>query len=137
MAVGSALNALAPSTGLPEPAQASGKAGAVDYDAFLQLLVAQLKNQDPLNPADPVQFVSQLASLSGLEQSIKQTEKLEQLLSAAGLGQLSSLLGRTVVSADGQVSGTVTAARSTAQGIVATLTGGKELQIGPGVRVQA
>jgi flagellar basal-body rod modification protein FlgD len=35
---------------------------------FLQLLVAQLKNQDPLNPADSTQFVSQLAQFSELEQ---------------------------------------------------------------------
>lgn len=37
---------------------------------FLQLLVSQLKNQDPLNPADGTQFVSQLAQFSELEQVI-------------------------------------------------------------------
>ena len=35
---------------------------------FLQLFVAQLKNQNPLNPADGTQFVSQLAQFSELEQ---------------------------------------------------------------------
>jgi len=35
---------------------------------FLQLLVAQLQNQDPLNPTDSTQFVSQLAQFSDLEQ---------------------------------------------------------------------
>src|ERR1700685_1675394 len=35
---------------------------------FLQLLVAQLQNQDPLNPTDSTQFVSQLAPFSELEQ---------------------------------------------------------------------
>ena len=35
---------------------------------FLQLLVAQLQNQDPLNPTDSTQFVSQLAQFSELEQ---------------------------------------------------------------------
>lgn len=39
-------------------------------DLFLQLLVAQLKNQDPLNPTDSTQFVSQLAQFSELEQVI-------------------------------------------------------------------
>ncbi len=39
-----------------------------DKEAFLQLLVAQLKNQDPLNPADGVQFLTQLAQFSQLEQ---------------------------------------------------------------------
>jgi flagellar basal-body rod modification protein FlgD len=39
-----------------------------DKAAFLQLLVAQLKNQDPLNPADGVEFLTQLAQFSQLEQ---------------------------------------------------------------------
>ncbi len=37
---------------------------------FLQLLVAQLKNQDPLNPTDPATFMSQLAQFQQLEQSM-------------------------------------------------------------------
>jgi flagellar basal-body rod modification protein FlgD len=37
---------------------------------FLQLFVSQLQNQDPLNPADGTQFVSQLAQFSQLEQMI-------------------------------------------------------------------
>jgi flagellar basal-body rod modification protein FlgD len=37
---------------------------------FLQLLVAQLKNQDPLNPTDSTQFVTQLAQFQQLEQSV-------------------------------------------------------------------
>jgi flagellar basal-body rod modification protein FlgD len=37
---------------------------------FLQLLVAQIKNQNPLNPTDGTQFVSQLAQFSQLEQTI-------------------------------------------------------------------
>jgi flagellar basal-body rod modification protein FlgD len=37
---------------------------------FLQLLVAQIKNQNPLNPSDSMQFVTQLAQFSELEQTI-------------------------------------------------------------------
>jgi flagellar basal-body rod modification protein FlgD len=40
-------------------------------DTFLQLLVAQMRNQDPLQPTDGVQFLSQLAQFSNLEQSIQ------------------------------------------------------------------
>ncbi len=39
-------------------------------ETFLQLLVAQIKNQDPLNPTDSVQFLTQLAQFSQLEQLI-------------------------------------------------------------------
>jgi flagellar basal-body rod modification protein FlgD len=42
----------------------------VDENMFLQLLVAQLQNQDPLNPTDGTAFVTQLAQFQQLEQSI-------------------------------------------------------------------
>jgi flagellar basal-body rod modification protein FlgD len=41
---------------------------------FLQLLVAQLQNQDPLNPADPTTFMTQLAQFQQLEQGINTGE---------------------------------------------------------------
>ncbi|HEY2842935.1 MAG TPA: flagellar hook capping FlgD N-terminal domain-containing protein [Bryobacteraceae bacterium] len=44
--------------------------GLANEDTFLQLLVAQIKNQDPTNPTDSVQFLSQLAQFSQLEQLI-------------------------------------------------------------------
>lgn len=39
-------------------------------DTFLKLLVAQLQNQNPLEPSDPIQFVTQLAQFTSLEQSL-------------------------------------------------------------------
>ena len=42
----------------------------VDKNVFLQLLVAQLRNQDPMNPTDGTQFLTQLAQFQQLEQSI-------------------------------------------------------------------
>src|SRR6185312_14686056 len=48
--------------------QTSGLDKLANESTFLQLFVAQLKNQDPLNPADGTQFVSQLAQFSQLEQ---------------------------------------------------------------------
>jgi flagellar basal-body rod modification protein FlgD len=46
---------------------------------FLQLFVSQLKNQDPLNPADGTQFVTQLAQFSQLEQSINMSSDLSAI----------------------------------------------------------
>lgn len=48
-------------------------------DSFLQLLVAQIKNQDPLNPADGVQFLTQLAQFSQLEQTMGIREEISGL----------------------------------------------------------
>lgn len=39
-------------------------------DTFLKLLVAQLQNQNPLEPSDPIEFVTQLAQFTSLEQSL-------------------------------------------------------------------
>jgi flagellar basal-body rod modification protein FlgD len=52
---------------------------AVDKDMFLQLLVAQLKNQDPENPADGLQFVTQLAQFTSLEQSAGMRDDLDAI----------------------------------------------------------
>jgi flagellar basal-body rod modification protein FlgD len=50
-------------------------------NVFLQLFIAQLQNQDPTTPADPTQFVTQLAQFSNLEQSTQQTSDLNAILS--------------------------------------------------------
>jgi flagellar basal-body rod modification protein FlgD len=61
-----------PSNGAKQPAAPTAPAGStqVTKNMFLQLLVAQLKNQDPLNPADGTQFMTQLAQFQQLEQSM-------------------------------------------------------------------
>jgi flagellar basal-body rod modification protein FlgD len=46
----------------------SSSTSDVSKTEFLKLLVAQLKNQDPLNPVDNEQFITQLATFSSLEQ---------------------------------------------------------------------
>jgi flagellar basal-body rod modification protein FlgD len=51
-------------------------------EAFLQLLVSQIKNQNPLNPTDGVQFLSQLAQFSELEQLLGVRTDLGQIREA-------------------------------------------------------
>ncbi len=48
----------------------SGTDKLANESTFLQLLVAQIQNQDPLNPADGTQFLTQLAQFSQLEQLV-------------------------------------------------------------------
>lgn len=76
----------------------------LDKDAFLQLLVTQLKNQDPLNPSDPQQMAAQLAQFSTVEQ-LTQVNKTLQAQSTANAAATtasqtvfgSSLIGQNVV----------------------------------------
>ena len=49
----------------------SGTDALGSRDTFIKLLMAQIKNQNPLNPTDGVQFVSQLAQFSTLEQDMQ------------------------------------------------------------------
>lgn len=49
------------------------------FDTFLTLLTAQIKNQDPLAPTDSTQFVEQLATFSNLELQAKNTAILEEI----------------------------------------------------------
>ncbi len=111
----------------------SGKPASVDYNSFLQLLVAQLKNQDPTSPMDSTAYMSQLASFSQVEQSIASNSKLDSLLSATALQTAERALGRTVTSADGSVSGQVASVQITSAGPVATLSNGSTLVLGAGV----
>jgi flagellar basal-body rod modification protein FlgD len=82
--------------------QASGSQ-ELDKDAFMQLLVAQMQNQDPLEPQSNEEFVAQLANFSSLEQMELMNANLETMAvldqSNALLSQLSessNLIGKQV-----------------------------------------
>ncbi|WOR14494.1 flagellar hook capping FlgD N-terminal domain-containing protein [Hyphomonas sp. FCG-A18] len=60
--------------------QSSNNAAAnQDFNTFIELLVAQVRNQDPLQPADSTQFVEQLATFSSLEQQVETNSNLEAI----------------------------------------------------------
>lgn len=52
---------------------------AEEFETFLTLLTAQIKNQDPLAPLDSTQFVEQLATFSALELQVETNQKLDQI----------------------------------------------------------
>jgi flagellar basal-body rod modification protein FlgD len=59
---------------------ALGTNKAMGRDAFLKLLVAQLKHQDPLKPQDNAEFVAELAQFSSLEQAMGVNDRLDQMM---------------------------------------------------------
>lgn len=81
--------------------QVKSKEDAMGKDDFLLLLVAQLKNQDPMNPQDGTEFTAQLAQFSQLEQLTNVNESMQ------GLTTMSSEMGR--LSALGLIGGEVIA----------------------------
>lgn len=59
----------------------------VSKDLFLQLMVAQLRNQNPLNPVDGTNFLEQLSQISGVEQMVemrKELQAIHELLQTTG-----------------------------------------------------
>ena len=70
-----------------------------DLNKFLNLLVTQLKNQDPLDPMDATEFTSQLIQFASVEQQIFANSNLEKLVALEETNQVSTLvefLGKTV-----------------------------------------
>jgi hypothetical protein len=73
-----------PPPALPElqtGANAAAQQTQTDKETFLKLLVAQLQNQNPADPSDPMQFVTQLAQFTGVEQTIAMRKELESIRS--------------------------------------------------------
>ena len=68
----------------------------VTKNMFLQLLVAQIKNQDPMSPSDGAQFLGQLAQFQQLEQSMNSAQDLSAIRSDLDqLVQTSDIAGTT------------------------------------------
>jgi flagellar basal-body rod modification protein FlgD len=129
-----------PPVGTSSTAQTNGtsstpQSSGLNYDSFLQLLTAQMKFQDPTKPMDATQFVAQLASFSNVEQAIKTNSKLDSLLVSQSLGQVDGLIGKTVTSMDGKITGVIKEVHIYSNGTVVALDSGKELLLEAGVKI--
>ncbi|MEM8781668.1 MAG: flagellar hook capping FlgD N-terminal domain-containing protein [Planctomycetota bacterium] len=86
----------------------------LDSDEFLDIILTELTNQDPLAPNDTQALLEQLSSLRNIESQLSLEESLEQLVLQNSLSQAGSLIGRTVegTANDGaQLRGTVESIR--------------------------
>ncbi|RVD59950.1 flagellar hook assembly protein FlgD [Mesorhizobium sp. M2D.F.Ca.ET.185.01.1.1] len=109
---------------------------AVDYQSFLKLLIAEMKNQDPTKPMDSTQYVAQLATFSQVEQSVQTNTKLDQIMQSSALSQADALIGRSITSADGKTTGTVASVTLSSNGLIAVLQDGTKVPVGAGVSIK-
>lgn len=82
-----------PPSSAPQPKISS------DFETFLRMLTAQMKNQDPLNPVESSDFATQLATFSGVEQAVLTNDLLRALsaqMGVAGMADLASWVGKEV-----------------------------------------
>ena len=109
---------------------------AVNYNAFLQLLIAEMKNQDPTNPTDTSQYMSQFAQMSSVEQAMQTNTKLDALLSSSALSQADGLIGRTATFTDSTgatITGKIKSVSINSDGSIATLDNGTRVMVGAGL----
>jgi len=95
-------NAINTLNSTPAVTQVGANANNAQMNQFLTLLVAQLQNQDPMQPTDPTQFVAQLAQFSTVEQLVQGNTTLTSIsqgLSGLSLGQYAGLINHTVTAA--------------------------------------
>jgi flagellar basal-body rod modification protein FlgD len=122
-------------TGANQGTQQTSKT-AVDYQSFLKLLIAEMKNQDPTKPMDSTQYVAQLATFSQVEQSVQTNTKLDQIMQSSALSQADALIGRSITSADGKTTGVVASVKLASNGLIAVLQNGTEVPVGAGVSIK-
>lgn len=72
----------------------SGAASGADFETFLRMLTAQLRNQDPLNPMQGADFAVQLATFAGVEQQAHTNKLLAQMAGASGGGNFAAWIGK-------------------------------------------
>ena len=82
----------------------------MDKDDFLKLLCVQMQNQDPMSPMEDMQFISEMAQFSSLEQMLNINNAIEDMASSMKLNQTNQalmLLGTTVTSTESEEDGSV------------------------------
>src|SRR3954454_799050 len=114
-----------PTTAATATTSVKGDNATLGKDDFLKLLVAQLQHQDPMNPTDNNEFMSQMTSYSTLEQVTNLAKSNAEMASTLTMGQSLGLLGKTVtyVGAD-KVAHTGVVEKVVTDGGVATFTVG-------------
>jgi len=70
--------------------------GDLDLQAFLKMLMAELQNQDPLNPMDNAQILQQVSSIKAIESNQRLTDTLDAVRLQQNVATANNLLQRTV-----------------------------------------
>ena len=119
----------------------SSLSSEISMENFLTLFVTQLQNQNPLDPTDNTEFMSQLAQFSTLEQEQQQTEYLSDISSIGSaslqLDQISlasTFIGKTIKYSDSSdssktLSGVVEGVKLEEDGTVSFIIGGESVSI--------
>jgi flagellar basal-body rod modification protein FlgD len=105
------MTMIPPTTGVSDPSNATGatsSSGLNQLDnsqTFLQLLVAQLENQDPTNPTDPTSFMTEIAQLTAVQSQTSLSAEEQTVAADSMIGLTVTGEGTSGSSLTGQVTG--------------------------------
>jgi flagellar basal-body rod modification protein FlgD len=120
------------STGSAETEPTNPK-GELGKNAFLQLMVAQLQAQNPLEPSNGTEYISELAQFSQLEQTTNLAQSSSQSVSAQRVSQAVALIGHTVSYTDPSTgatqTGSVQSVEITPEGATLTVAGNPGIEL--------
>ncbi|MDA7979119.1 MAG: flagellar biosynthesis protein FlgD [Pirellulales bacterium] len=92
-------NAGQTTAGVAQPAGSSGDPAALqglELDDFFQLMIAELQNQDPLNPLENDEFLAQIATIQEIEATTQLGDALDALALGQNLNSGSALIGKEI-----------------------------------------
>jgi flagellar basal-body rod modification protein FlgD len=100
---------------------------------FIKMMITQLQNQDPLEPAKNDQLLAQMSQISQLQSSTSLNESLKSMVLQNQIGSASSLIGKSVqgMAADNStINGTVTSVKVESDAVKLELDNGQALELG-------
>ena len=108
-------------------------------DEFLQLLVTQMRNQDPLKPVSDTEFIAQMAQFSNLEQTKAMSGDIAQLRQSGSFTQAAALMGKQVSLLSGENTFTkgIVTDLAVKDGEVRLIINGKSYELGQVVSVNS
>jgi len=98
----SRINTTFPTPTPIDPGAKPRKLEDLDIDEFLKLMIAELTNQDPLNPMDNAQLVEQIGQIRNISATTKLSDTLDSVLTGQSLTTASSLIGKSVTALNDQ-----------------------------------
>jgi flagellar basal-body rod modification protein FlgD len=110
--------------------QVKSKSMELKTEDFIKMMITQLQNQDPLEPAKNQELLAQMSQIGQLQSSTTLQESLKGMVLQNQIGSASSLIGKTVQGLDGQddpVTGLVNSVKVGADGVSLELDSGKSL----------
>ena len=108
-------------------------------DEFLQLLVTQMRNQDPMKPMSDTEFIAQMAQFSNLEQTKAMSGDIAQLRQSSAFTQAAALMGKQVSLLSGENTFTkgIVTDLAVKDGEVRLIVNGKTYELGQVVSVNS